>query len=135
MPCIDRQRVADNTMRIINTHFDVNTAGPSLSTTYLLILQNMAAFSSAHSTLLSLDIIPLLHQVATLAVKDHNTGMWSARFTLLLLLLLLLQPLQVLVTITTSIIKTETTITTTYYILLLLLLLHCYYYYTRTLLL
>ena len=78
MPCIDRQRVADTTMRIINTHFDVNTAGQSLSTTYLLILQNMAAFSSAHSTLLSLDIIPLLDQVATLAVKDHNKGIESA---------------------------------------------------------
>ena len=80
MPCIDRQRVADTTMRIINTHFDVNTAGQSLSTTYLLILQNMAAFSSAHSTLLSLDIIPLLDQVATLAVKDHNTGIESAHY-------------------------------------------------------
>jgi len=74
MPCIDRQRVAETTMRIINAQFDVNAVqyDKTLSSTYLLILQNMSAFSNAHATLLSLDIILLLRQIASLAAKDQN---------------------------------------------------------------
>jgi len=63
-------------MRIINAQFDVNSVqyDKTLSSTYLLILQNMSAFSNAHSTLLSLDIILLLRQIASLAAKDQNAG-------------------------------------------------------------
>ena len=89
MPCIDRQRVAETTMRIINAQFDTS----NLTSTYLLILQNLAAFSNAHSTLLSLDIISLLRQAATMAAKDKNLGIITARnlinFVMLIIFLII----------------------------------------------
>jgi len=77
MPCIDRQRVADITMRIIHAHFELSlsTTDKSLLSTYLLIMQNMSCFSNVQSTLLGLNILELLGQVARLSVDEKNTDL------------------------------------------------------------
>jgi hypothetical protein len=76
MPCIDRARVADITMRIIHTQFEASlTSGDkSLLLLFLLIMQNMTCFSNVHHTLLGLNIMELIAHVASHCVADKNSG-------------------------------------------------------------
>jgi hypothetical protein len=76
MPCIDRARVADITMRIIHAHFEnsLATGDRAQVTTFLLIMQNMCCFSNVHSTLLGLNILELIAQAASYAIAEKNNG-------------------------------------------------------------
>jgi hypothetical protein len=76
MPCIDRQRVTDVTMRVIHSNFEASlsqeTQHDKILTTYLQIMQNISCFSNAHSTLLGMKVLELMAQVASLSVKQKN---------------------------------------------------------------
>mmetsp|Transcript_25497 Transcript_25497/g.57615 ORF Transcript_25497/g.57615 Transcript_25497/m.57615 type:complete len:934 (-) Transcript_25497:1703-4504(-) len=76
MPCIDRQRVTDVTMRVIHSNFEASlsqeTQHDKILTTYLQIMQNISCFSNAHSTLLGMKVLELMAQVASLSVKQNN---------------------------------------------------------------
>jgi hypothetical protein len=76
MPCIDRQRVAEFTMRILINHFDPNIIfhDKVLMDTYLLVLQNMSWFTNAHTTLIHCSILDLLEKFAIFAAKNKNGG-------------------------------------------------------------
>lgn len=76
MPCIDRQRVVENAMRVIHSNFNGETTlqDSTLLQTYLLVILNMAAFYNAHAALLSFDVIGLLKEIATYALKRKNAG-------------------------------------------------------------
>lgn len=74
MPCIDRQRVAEITMRVIHATFDASTLrDKTIIQTYLQIMQNMACFSNAHMTLMQLNILELLGKTASFAAKENNS--------------------------------------------------------------
>jgi hypothetical protein len=77
MPCIDRQRIAELIMRILQSQFEPNIVfhDKSLSSTYLTIMQNMTWFTNAHSTLLSLNILELLEKFARFAINQKNNEM------------------------------------------------------------
>jgi hypothetical protein len=77
MPCIDRQRIAELIMRILQLQFEPTIVfqDRSLSSTYLTIMQNMAWFTNAHSTLLSLNILELLEKFARFAINQKNNEM------------------------------------------------------------
>lgn len=76
MPCIERSRVADITMRIIHAHFENSllTGEKALLSTFLLIMQNMTCFSNVHTTLLGLNILELIAQVASYSIEEKNSG-------------------------------------------------------------
>ena len=76
MPCIDRSRVADITMRIIHAQFEtcLSMGDKALLSSFLLILQNMCCFSNVHSTLIGLNILELIAQVASYAITEKNSG-------------------------------------------------------------
>ena len=76
MPCIDRQRVADITLKIIHAHFDVAVTvhDNELLLTYLTIMLNMSSFTNAHATLLGLDIMALLGMIAAYTAREKKEG-------------------------------------------------------------
>jgi hypothetical protein len=76
LPCIDRARVADITMRIIHANFENSIAGGDRAqlALFLLIMQNMCCFSNVHSTLLGLNVLELIAQAASFAIAERNAG-------------------------------------------------------------
>lgn len=76
MPCIDRARVADITMRIIHAQFEncMATGDKALLCVFLLIMQNMCCFSNVHATLIGLNLLELIAQVASYAISQKNSG-------------------------------------------------------------
>jgi hypothetical protein len=97
LPCIDRQRIVEISMRMINAQFEASmnmnvlmNTDKNLVTTFILVMQNISAFSNTHVSLMNLNLIGIIGQMAIYAAKNKNIGflLYSLIFFLLLFITL-----------------------------------------------